>query len=132
MKPSDRFPPDDPREWLNRARSNLARMKPRVPGAYLEDLCFDAQQASEKALKAVLIEHRIEFPYVHDLAYLISLVENANVHVPDEVRRAAKLSRYAVESRYPTLEEPVTETEYDEAVDIAEAVVKWAENVLDT
>jgi len=105
-------------------------MKLRVPGAYLEDLCFDAQQASEKALKAVLIEYRIEFPYVHDLAYLISLVENTNVHIPDEVRRAAKLSRYAVESRYPTLEEPVTETEYDEALDIAEAVVKWAESVL--
>ncbi len=25
MKPPERFPPDDPREWLNRARSNLIR-----------------------------------------------------------------------------------------------------------
>ena len=24
MNPPERFPPDDPREWLNRARSNLA------------------------------------------------------------------------------------------------------------
>ncbi len=24
MKPPERFPPDDPREWLNRARSNFA------------------------------------------------------------------------------------------------------------
>ena len=130
MKPSDRFPPDDPREWLNRAHGNLARMKHRVPGTYLEDLCFDAQQASEKAFKAVLIEHRVEFAYVHDLAYLISLLEHDNVHVPDEVRRAANLTRYAVESRYPALAEPVTEKEYDEAVDIAEAVVKWAEKLL--
>ena len=50
MKPPERFPPDDPREWLNRARSNLARAKVSVSGAYLEDLCFDAQQASEKAI----------------------------------------------------------------------------------
>ena len=48
MKPSERFPPDDPREWLNRARSNLALAKNRIPDAYLEDLCFEAQQAAEK------------------------------------------------------------------------------------
>ncbi len=24
MTPPERFPPDDPREWLNRAKSNLA------------------------------------------------------------------------------------------------------------
>jgi HEPN domain-containing protein len=45
-----RFPPDDPREWLNRARGNLARAKSRIPEAFLEDLCFDAQQAAEKAI----------------------------------------------------------------------------------
>ena len=47
MSRAERFPPDDPREWLNRARSNLARAHARVPDAYLEDLCFDAQQAAE-------------------------------------------------------------------------------------
>jgi HEPN domain-containing protein len=42
-----RLPPSDPREWLNRAASNLARAKAAIPGAYLEDQCFDAQQAAE-------------------------------------------------------------------------------------
>ena len=68
MKPPERFPPDDPREWLNRARSNMAKAKNRVPDAYLEDLCFDAQQAAEKAIKAVMIVRGIDFPYTHDLA----------------------------------------------------------------
>lgn len=42
--PAERFPPDDPREWLNRARSNLAKAKSasEAPEVYLEDLCFDA------------------------------------------------------------------------------------------
>ena len=31
MSPPDRFPPDDPREWLNRARSNLAMARNRIP-----------------------------------------------------------------------------------------------------
>lgn len=62
------FPPDDPREWLNRARSNLARARSETEDVYLEDLCFDAQQAAEKALKAVLIHSKVRFPHVHDLA----------------------------------------------------------------
>ena len=34
---------------------NLVRAQAMLPGVYLEDLCFDAQQAAEKAIKAVLI-----------------------------------------------------------------------------
>ena len=75
MNRRERLPPDDPREWLNRARSNLALAKNRVPDAYLEDLCFEAQQAAEKAIKARLMMLNIEFPYVHDLARLLSLLE---------------------------------------------------------
>ena len=47
-----RLAPDDPREWLNRAQSNLTQARARIPGVYLEDLCFAAQQAAEKAAKA--------------------------------------------------------------------------------
>ncbi len=34
-----RYPPDDPREWLNRARSDLALAAAQGAGVYLEDLC---------------------------------------------------------------------------------------------
>lgn len=51
MTPPERYLPDDPREWLNRAKSNLAMAKSRVPEVYLEDLCFEAQQPAEKAIK---------------------------------------------------------------------------------
>ena len=44
MRPPERYPPDDPQEWLNRARSNLALAETRAAGVYLEDLCFEAQQ----------------------------------------------------------------------------------------
>ena len=65
MKPPERFPPDDSREWLNRARSNLAMARNRVPDAYLEDLCFEAQQAAEKAIKSLLLRRNIEFYYMY-------------------------------------------------------------------
>ena len=63
----------------NRARSNLVRSRRRISGVYLEDLCFDAQQAAEKALKALCIHRDIDFPYVHDLAKLLTLLEQAGV-----------------------------------------------------
>lgn len=96
MSPDRRFPPEDPREWLRRARSNLALAKNRAPEVYLEDLCFEAQQAAEKALKAVLIGRGIEFPYVHDLARLLSLLEEGGEAVPAAVRKAAMLTPYAL------------------------------------
>ena len=68
MSLPERCPPDDPREWLRRARSNLALARNRVPDVELEDLCFEAQQAAEKAIKGVLIGLGIEFPYVHDVS----------------------------------------------------------------
>ncbi len=110
--PPERFPPDDPREWLNRARSNLARAKAKISDAYLEDLCFAGQQAAEKAIKAVLLKKKIAFPYVHDLTRLLTLLEESREEIPEEVRQAENLTRYAVVTRYPGLAEPVTEAHY--------------------
>jgi HEPN domain-containing protein len=70
--PHERRPPDDPREWINRARSNLVRAQAMLPGVYLEDLCFDAQPAAEKAITAVLIARGAVFPPIHDLAGLLT------------------------------------------------------------
>jgi HEPN domain-containing protein len=130
--PAKRFSPDDPREWLNRAKSNLvkAQSSPETPAIYLEDLCFDAQQAAEKAVKAVLIHLGQRFPYIHDLVQLLGLVEQAGQPIPESIKRAAILSEYAVETRYPGLSEPVTRQEYEEAVVIATQVVRWAEKII--
>lgn len=122
-----RYPPDDPREWMNRAKSNLVLARNRLPDVYLEDLCFDAQQAAEKAIKAFLIHLDLCFPYTHDLTDLLTLVEGAGRKVPEDVKRAGILSDYAIESRYPGLAEPVTQEEYERAVSIAEEVVQWVE-----
>ena len=126
MNPPDRFPPDDPREWLNRARSNLAMARNRVPDAYLEDLCFEAQQAAEKAIKAVMIARNIDFPYVHNLALLLSILEEEGESVPNDIRRATRLTPYSVDIRYPGVEQPVSEHEYESAIEVAEAVIRWA------
>ena len=130
MSPPERFAPDDPREWMNRARSNLLRAKNRIPDAYLEDLCFDAQQAAKKAIKAVMIAREIDFPYVHDLGSLLALLDEHGETIPEAIRTALSLTTYATTTRYPNAGNPVEEREYREAIAIAEAVVRWAEERL--
>jgi HEPN domain-containing protein len=122
-----RLPPDDPREWLNRARSNLALAGKMAPDVYFEDLCFDAQQAAEKAIKAVFIHRGVKFPYVHDLARLRRLLERSGLKIPEYVKEVKELTRFAMVTRYPGLAMPVTTRNYRRAVRIADAVLRWAE-----
>lgn len=128
--PPERYPPDDPREWLNRAKSNLRRARERIPGVYLEDMCYDAQQAAEKAVKALMIRRELDFPFVHDLDRLISLLEEDGEVIPDEVRQVGQLTKYAIVGRYPHEHRPVSEDDFKEALALAEVVVRWAEGVL--
>ncbi|WP_263819287.1 HEPN domain-containing protein [Salinibacter sp.] len=125
-------PPDDPWAWLDRSRSNLTRARHTHPDVYLEDLCFDAQQAAEKALKGLLIHLGAAFPYTHDVADLITLIEDHDLPVPESVKDAAILTDYAVATRYPGVGEPVTEDEHERAVAIAERVVEWVESHVKT
>ncbi|MBW2065932.1 MAG: HEPN domain-containing protein [Deltaproteobacteria bacterium] len=120
------------REWFQRARSNMARAKAgKLSHEVLyEDLCYDAQQAAEKALKSLCILHGILFPRTHDIAYLIELIEKRGVHIPEEVHKARVLTGYAVETRYPGDYAPVNEDDFLKAVDTAEKVVNWVESKL--
>jgi HEPN domain-containing protein len=122
-----RLPPDDPREWLNRARSNLALARKTARDVYLEDLCFDAQQAAEKAIKAAFIHRGVGFPYIHDLIRLLRLLERSGLRIPKYLKEVKQLTPYAHASRYPGRAKPVTKSQHRRAVRIAEAVVRWAE-----
>jgi HEPN domain-containing protein len=124
--PRKRLPPNDPREWLNRAQSNLARSRNPLAGAYLEDYCFDAQQAAEKAIKAVFIAHGLTFPYLHDLGRLLGLLAQAGIRVPKYVSESHRLTRFAVEARYPGVSGPATKLDHRRAVRVASGVLRWA------
>jgi HEPN domain-containing protein len=118
-----------PHDWLRRPKSNLIRAKQPKPEEVLwEDLCFDTQQAAEKALKAVLLARGIPFRFVHDIAELLTLLENQGVILSEEIKASAELTDYSVESRYPGPFEPVTEEEFNRALKIAETVVVWADS----
>lgn len=78
----------------------------------------------------MLIHLGVQFPYVHDLVQLLTLAIQADQTIPESVKQAAKLSDYAVETRYPGPAEPVTLAEYKQAVAVAEDVLRWAEDII--
>ncbi|MFT5365634.1 MAG: HEPN domain-containing protein [Candidatus Latescibacterota bacterium] len=121
------FNPGSSEEWLARAKSNLVRARniPDDPDFLLEDACFDAQQSAEKALKAVFVHLKVAFPFTHNLGTLLNILSDS-VFISDDIKEAARLTNYAVETRYPPSIEKVSQDEYQEALDIAERVFSWA------
>ena len=119
---------DDYKEWLSRAKSSLAISKNKSDkNIFYEDLCFQAQQAVEKALKGFLIFYNVEPEKTHNLVLLIKKLSKY-IDIPKEITETAILADYAVQTRYPGDYTPVEEDEYNNAVKIAEGCVSWIEN----
>ena len=117
-----------PEEWLAHAESdlNLARLGKDRDDVLPEQVCFHSQQAAEKALKAVLLHRKIEFPFIHDIEALLEIMTQSGLLVPPNVADAGALTPYAVEARYPGYEEEIAPSQVDEAIHLAESVVAWA------
>jgi HEPN domain-containing protein len=87
-------------------------------------LGFHAQQAVEKATKAVLEHGGVEYPYSHDLDGLFELCQENNIEVPDALSGASRLSVFGVRLRYGT--SPETHLDRDQALKWAAEAVVWA------
>ncbi len=113
-------------EWLRWARADLSvttlvddvRIAPEI-------VAFYAQQAAEKALKALLVLHQVDFPRTHAIGALLALCEDAGFAGVQCLADASGLTRYAVATRYPGEDEPVSAQEAREAATVAALVFAW-------
>jgi HEPN domain-containing protein len=87
---------------------------------------FHAQQAVEKAIKAVLVNCEVEIPLTHDIGYLVRLCSDVE-ELPDIVATARWLTPWAGGWRYDTEDSPI---DWVAAVEVAEAAVEWCEALL--
>ena len=118
---------NDYKIWLDRAKSNLKISKTkRDEDIFYEDLCFQAQQAVEKALKGLLIFYNVEPEKIHNLVTLIKELSK-HTDIPEEINEVAILNDYAVQTRYPGDYTPINEDEYNNAIIITEKCIKWVE-----
>ena len=88
--------------FLGKGASDLAAARLLAGDADQDDnvVGFHAQQAVEKALKAVVAVRSLEIPRSHDLGLLIRLLDSAERELPDEIRDADWLNPWAVTLRY--------------------------------
>jgi hypothetical protein len=75
-----------------------AKLGQAEPAILRNQVTFHAEQAAEKALKAVLVHAAVEFPKTHDLQALLLLLRNSGISVAQEIEQAATLTRFAVET----------------------------------
>jgi len=110
--------------WLIKASHDLAAAKIIVLSIpeYHDVIAFHCQQAIEKALKGYLVFLEIEFKPVHDLGYLINLVstkDDAFDLLYDDVDR---ISRFAVQIRYPDTIITLTPDQVRDAIAVADRI----------
>ena len=92
-------------------------------------VCFHAQQAVEKALKAVLAARGVEFPFILDIGGLTKLCREAGVPLPDDLDGADLLTRYAAGLRYD--DDTVHAVERETASRWATSAVQWGRGLVD-
>lgn len=119
--------------WLAYAEDDLRLAKAVLSMTDVKpgQACYHAQQAGEKALKAVLILAGVPVGRTHDLVYLGGMVPAGwnSRFAPTDL---ADLGRWAVEARYPdaTGGTEATSADAQGAVSLAENVVEAAEQDL--
>jgi len=115
-------------EWIKRAESSLELSKARISNIiYFEDLCYQSQQAVEKALKGLLIFYGVEPEYTHNIEILLNEVKKFT-DIPENIKEAALLTNYAVQTRYPGEYDEITKEEYENCLRIAKDCLDWVEN----
>jgi len=121
------------RQWLERAESDLAAARLVLDAGTIGPwvAAFHAQQAAEKAIKAILTRDQVDFPKTHDLGELRALVTTP--HALPDGSQLARLNPYSVEARYPDLAlgSAPTADEARGAIVLAERVVTGARRAID-
>lgn len=91
---------------------------------------FHAQQTAEKAMKAVLASRGDEFPWTHDLRYLMDRLDAIGAALPAFLRDVRFLAPWAVEFRYgETIEDRL---DREQAAALAREIIAWADTSINT
>ncbi|MEA3402994.1 MAG: HEPN domain-containing protein [Armatimonadota bacterium] len=128
-------PTAEGRRWLDQARSDLRDGRILAEAGSHPSACFFAQQAAEKALKAVLLALGEE-PWGHSVSELLQAVAE-RAEVPESLARGGHLDLYYIATRYPNglpqggrPENVFGTRESEEALALAQEVVEFAQGCI--
>ncbi len=124
-------PLDHARALLSKAANDLIAAEATLAtGRALDTVCFHAQQAVEKSLKALLALDDVEYPRRHDLGELVALVKLRVPEIGTMEDGIISLAPYSVAARYDEAFAPET-AEAQAALDTAGQVHEIALQVVE-
>ena len=127
--------PERSADWLRQTEKDLENALWETKGRFFEWACFSAQQAAERALKA-LYQKLGGVAWGHSVFNLLKGLEE-KLEVPEELFRIArKLDQYYIPSRYPNgwdagiPHEYFTEEDACEAISGAGKIIRFCKDIL--
>ncbi len=117
-------------DWLGQARRDVEHARVAVREGHFEWAAFAAQQAAEKACKALHL-FLGGSTWGHDVTQLLTALPSANQAPPELTERAKRLDKHYLPARYPngfaagTPMEHYTRREAEDAIADAEAILDF-------
>ncbi len=120
-------------KWIEKAEEDLkaARLLLNSSADLNSIVCFHAQQAVEKSLKAFLTRAGVRTGKTHDIGFLLRLCEEQDEefrNLPTE--ELSRLSFYAVQIRYPENYYTPSSEETRKAIEMAEKLIDFIKRKL--
>ena len=119
-------------DWFKQAQADLHHSGNALRDGDFEWSCFAAQQAAEKALKAVFLKNGID-AWGHTLTVLIGKLPSA-IQIDDQIINYSKiLDKHYIPTRYPNgFDEGAptdfyTEEEAEKAIECAKQIIEFCE-----
>lgn len=126
---------DSSRVWMKYSRENLLAAKLMLENDIYNPCLQNAQQAAEKALKALCVESSVKLRKTHSILELRDVLENRSISVEISDEECEFLDSIYLPSKYPLSSalpnfEPGIET-CKKAIQIAERVIDFVKRYLD-
>ncbi len=119
-------------DWLRQAKRDLDVARTTFDAQQYDWSCFAAQQAAEKALKALYQHHHAE-GWGHVLARLVEELASDEPGLSEFVDAAKVLDKFYIPTRYPNgldrgaPADAFTQGEAQQAIDHAEQIVQFCQ-----
>lgn len=122
-------------DWISQAHSDLDHARHDLEAEFYEWACFSAQQAAEKAAKAVFQKMGGE-AWGHSVSDLLELLAEKHEVPADLLDAALELDKAYIPTRYPdahpsgTPRQRYTQTEAERLVRHAEQILRFCDDFL--